>query len=254
MSTSNTEFWDRVEALSAVHPLHSSRYFEYLLGERGDLAAVKVFSEQFYLFCVTFHRCLGAMVSNTSDEDIIAMIADNLYDEMGRGSLRKSHLEILKRFSRSIGYTEEDIRRVKPLPCTQELNDLILGVCKADFYLGIGAAGLGAEFAGEKFFHAVYESFRNKPFLHNADVTVYKIHAEDDTRHRQVMKDCLAKHLWNEDARRRMLFGVEHSMTLFHNFWEGVGEASGFFTAERKPVAALPSFTPLGTPAGIRAA
>jgi hypothetical protein len=85
-------------------------------------------------------------------------------------------------------------------------------------------------------------------------VTVYKIHAEDDTRHRQVMKDCLAKHLWNEDARRRMLFGVEHSMTLFHNFWEGVGEASGFFTAERKPVAALPSFTPLGTPAGIRAA
>ena len=65
-----------------------------------------MFSEQFYLFCVTFHRCLGAMVSNTSDEDIIAMIADNLYDEMGCGSLRRSHLEILKRFSRSIGYTD----------------------------------------------------------------------------------------------------------------------------------------------------
>jgi len=250
MTTSNTEFWDRVEAFSAVHPLHSHRYFDYLLGERGDLAAVKVFSEQFYLFCVTFHRCLGAMVSNTSDEDIIAMIADNLYDEMGRGSLRKSHLEILKRFSRSIGYTDEEIRKVKPLACTQELNDLILGICKADFYLGIGAAGLGAEFAGEKFFRGVYESFQRKPFLQDAYVTVYKIHAEDDTRHRQVMKDCLAKHLWNEEARQRMLFGVEYSMTLFQNFWEGVGEASGFFTVERKPVPELPSLAA----AGVRAA
>ena len=250
MTTSNTEFWDRVEALSAVHPLHKHRYFDHLLGERGDLAAVKMFSEQFYLFCVTFHRCLGAMVSNTSDEDIIAMIADNLYDEMGCGSLRRSHLEILKRFSRSIGYTDEDIQKVKPLPCTQELNDLILGVCKADFYLGIGAAGLGAEFAGEKFFGAVYESFQRKPFLQDADVTVYKIHAEDDTRHRQMMKDCLAKHLFHEEARRRMLLGVEYSMTLFNNFWEGVGEASGFFAAKRKPVPELPS--PI--PAGVRAA
>jgi pyrroloquinoline-quinone synthase len=241
MTTSNTEFWDRVEALSAEHPLHSHRYFDYLLGARGDLAAVKVFSEQFYLFCVTFHRCLGAMVSNTSDEDIIAMIADNLYDEMGRGSLRRSHLEILKRFSRSIGYTEDDIRKVKPLDCTQELNDRILGICKADFYLGIGAAGLGAEFAGEKFFRRVYDSFRQKPFLKDADVTVYKIHAEDDTRHRQVMKDCLAKHLWNDEARERMLFGVEYSTTLFHNFWEGVGKASGFFKVARKPVPELPT-------------
>lgn len=240
MRDSNTAFWERVESWSAVHPLHTHRYFDSLLGDREDLAVVKLFSEQFYLFCVTFHRCLGALVSNTEDEDIIAMIADNLYDEMGRGTIQESHLEILKRFSRSIGYTEEQIHHIKPLPCTQELNDLILGICKRDFYLGMGAAGLGAEFAGEKFFHRVYESFRCKPFLQNADVTVYKIHAEDDTRHRQVMKKCLAKHLWNESARKRMLFGIEYSMVLFHNFWEGVGEASGFFAAERKPVPKIP--------------
>ena len=113
------------------------------------------------------------------------MIAENLYDEMGCGDLSNSHLEILKRFSRSIGYSESDIDSIRPLPATLELNARMIKVATTEFFLGIGAVGLGAEFAGAEFFQNVYAAFRKKPFLTPADLHVYEIHAGDDTRHRR---------------------------------------------------------------------
>jgi pyrroloquinoline-quinone synthase len=230
------DFWQTIEQRSAVHPLHNHRYFKYLLGPEGDLPAVKLFSEQFYLFCVTFHRCLGGVVSNTPDQRIIAMLAENLYDEMGRGNIAESHLEILKRFSRSLGYSDAHIAAIKPLPSTVELNDKFIAVAKEDFYVGIGAVGLGAEYAGAQFFRNVYASFVQKPFLRNADTKIYEIHAEDDTRHREDMKAALSALNFSAGQETDMLLGVELSEMLFFNFWEGVGEASGFYKAERRPL------------------
>lgn len=224
-------FWDDIEQRSARHALHSHRYFNYLFGDAGDLSAVKMFSEQFYLFCVTFHRCLGGLISTTPNQRLIAMIADNLYDEMGRGNLAESHLEILKRFSRSIGYSETDIASIKPLPATVELNDAFIAVSKRDFHIGIGAVGLGAEFAGALFFKNVYASFRQKPFLRQANTLIYEIHAQDDTRHRADMKSVLEGMTFTSHEQRKMLLGIELSNALFDNFWEGVGEASGFYRA-----------------------
>lgn len=235
-ATSILGFWEEVERHSKRHSLHTHRYFQYLLGNAGDLQAVKTFSEQFYLFCVTFHQCLGGLISCTNDQRIIAMISENLFDEMGRGNLDESHIEILKRFSRSIGYTESDIMAITPLPATVELNDRLIEISRREFFLGIGAVGLGAEFAGEQFFRNVYDSFSKKPFLRNADTEIYKIHAQDDTRHRADMKEALSALQFSKAEECRMLFGIHLSDTLFHNFWEGVGQASGFYTAILQPV------------------
>ena len=223
------EFWDEVERRSASHALHTHPYFTYLFGESGDINAVKIFSEQFHLFCVTFHRCLGALIAGTSDQELIAMVTENLYDEMGSGNLNESHLEILKRFSRSIGYTETDIASLQPLESTRQLNDAIIEACLKDFYFGLGTVGLGAEFAGARFFENVYKAFQEKDFLKDADLQVYAIHAQDDTRHREHMKKVVRKYTKDEVARARILAGINHSHNLFDKFWTGVGLESGFF-------------------------
>ena len=232
-------FWNEVEARSLRHSLHSHRYFDYLLGQQGDIREVKIFSEQFYLFCVTFHRCLGGLISTTPNQRIIAMLADNLYDEMGSGDLSKSHLEILKRFSRSIGYSDEDIDSIQPLAVTQELNAWMIATSKEDFFVGVGAVALGAEFAGAEFFRQVYVAFQKKACLLSADTEIYAIHAQDDSRHRADIRAALSMMSFSKLERSRMMYGINLSDALFFNFWEGVGEASGFYKASRRP---LPSF------------
>jgi pyrroloquinoline-quinone synthase len=155
---------------------------------------------------------------------------------MGRGDITESHLEILKRFSRSLGYSEADIAAIEPLAATKELNDKFIALAKEDFFVGVGAVGIGAEFAGAQFFRNVYDSFREKSFLKNADTKIYQIHADDDTRHREDMKAALSALNFTAEQEEAMLLGVEFSEVLFHNFWEGVGEASGFYKAQKNPL------------------
>jgi hypothetical protein len=39
---------------------------------------------------------------------------------------------------------------------------------------------------------------------------------------------------FTSEQEEAILFGVELSEILFYNFWEGVGEASGFYKAQKK--------------------
>jgi pyrroloquinoline-quinone synthase len=240
MTQSNTSddsaFWKSVELRSDKHALHDHRYFGHLFGQEGDIWAVKLFAEQFFTFCKTFHNCLGGLISSTNSQEMIAILSDNLFDEMGRGDIAESHLEILKRLFRSIDYTEKEIDNIKPLPITVELNDRMIEVSRRDFFVGMGAVGLGAEFAGARFFQNVHNEFSKKPFLKHAALNIYQIHAGDDTRHRADMKRALSrlKFSWVEEAK--MLGGIQLSHLLFHNLWEGLGEASGFYTAGPRPI------------------
>ena len=215
------------EQWECKHPLHTHPWLDMVLNDNmNDPELVKLLVEVFYVFCERFHDC-GWSIGNrlrrvriANAEQIRAALAANLHDEYGGGILTEAHLFLMRKLLHSLGYTDDHIRNIEINRGAQHFMDEILRICdQEDPIVAIGCVFVGAECNGARYFRKIYEAFKKKSCLQNADLYILEIHAHDDLEHRERMMKLIDPFLNDPEARALLHYGFSLSIHLFEQLW-----------------------------------
>ena len=119
--TEQTALNELFSEVALKHPLWNH---EFLVRCReGSLREeeVRVLAGQMYKFCKEFNRILVSAFQHCPDEHARMVIAESLFDEMGRGDPNQTHAELFRRFTRAIGITDEELEAMPIRLETQEM-------------------------------------------------------------------------------------------------------------------------------------
>jgi pyrroloquinoline-quinone synthase len=153
----------------------------------------------------------------------------NLFEEeTGRLSKTANHVELMQRFLRAIGVTDEERDRVEPLPATKELIDYRLELTRdpARFHLGAAAVMIASEGqnletrAGE-----ARHSILGKVYgLDEAALQFFSVHQKEDVHHVREGIETVADVCTTEEMQQDALAVVRHTCELFAGMYRGIEE------------------------------
>ena len=131
-----------------------------------------------------FTRFISAIHSNCPDRQAQQLLAENLWEEHGRGKPSIDHLALVERLARSLGASEAEINSIKPIPETVVyMNHCFKTTRESSFIESMTAIGVGIEFFMPSFFGALGIALREKFGLASADVEYLMVHVGEDEDH-----------------------------------------------------------------------
>ncbi len=174
-------------------------FFRSLRNGLYSMTQVRYFAVQYSHYSRNFPRVLGAAISAMPAQDTWWVpLADNLWDEAGRGAPGKSHEQLYKTFLLSIHPNVElDERGVPKVAVSKAVSDAIHTFI--DFFRSatpleaMAAVGLGSEMFAGNVMGDIANGFRHPRYNHPPlNLTFWDAHAnEHEPRHYQLCKDIL---------------------------------------------------------------
>src|ERR1041385_2750606 len=95
-------------------------FFEAVRAGRMSRAGVKRWVGQASLVVREFTRFISAIHANCPHRDAQSLLAENLWEEHGKGIQARDHYELIKQMARSLGATDAELDNTKPLPETAD--------------------------------------------------------------------------------------------------------------------------------------
>ncbi len=158
--------------------------FDAMRTGRLSRDGAKTWALQAMIVVSQFTRFISAIHANCPHRDAQALLAENLWEEHGRGAEERDHLSLAKRLARSLGASDEEINRAAPFPETAAYINYCLKVTHdGSFIEGLTAIGVGIEYYIPKFFGALADSFRSHYGLTLRDVEFLLVHVGEDEDH-----------------------------------------------------------------------
>lgn len=224
------------EAMSEVvaETFYSQPFFRDLLNGAWSFRFLEYFTVQYHYYSANFPRVLGAAISAMEPDDTWWIpLADNLWDEAGRGQPDRSHARLYQTFALSVMGTAQRWNHalaqwpVSPA-VTTAVKTLLTYFHHADPLQAMAAIGLGSElFAGEVMGligrglrHPVYQQ------AGPIDTRFWTIHADsDEPRHYQLCRNVLLAFRDSESFSRMFAAGQAMALSeadMYHQlYYEG---------------------------------
>jgi pyrroloquinoline-quinone synthase len=131
-----------------------------------------------------FTRFISAIHANCPHRDGQQLLAENLWEEHGRGVPDRDHYSLILRLARSLGATDRDLDNVEPLPETDAYIKHCLNVTRQDSFVeSLTAIAVGIEIFMPAFFGTLAESLRSKYGLTSKEVEYLLVHVTEDKTH-----------------------------------------------------------------------
>lgn len=147
-------------------------------------AGVQRWALQASLVVREFTRFVSAIHANCPDRCGQQLLAENLWEEHGRGVADRDHYALVKRFARSLGASDSDIDNAQPLPETTGYIDHCFEVTRnRSFVESMTALGVGVESFMPVFFGRMAEHLCSNYGLSRNDVEYFLVHVAEDEAH-----------------------------------------------------------------------
>ncbi len=175
-----------IDELLSILRQHSFRdpVFDAIRTGRMSRAGAKTWALQAMLVVSQFTRFISAIHANCPHRDAQQLLAENLWEEHGRGSTERDHLSLAKRLAGSLGASDEEINRAEPFPETAAyINHCLKATREGSFIEGMTAIGIGIEYYIPKFFGALADSLCAHYGLTREDVEFLSVHVGEDEDH-----------------------------------------------------------------------
>jgi pyrroloquinoline quinone (PQQ) biosynthesis protein C len=131
-----------------------------------------------------FTRFISAIHANCPHREAQLLLAENLWEEHGRGSPASDHYSLVRKLARSLGATDLEIDDAKPLPETAAYIDHCLKITRQlPFVESMTAIAVGIEVFMPVFFGVLAETLRSNYGLTNEDVEYLRVHVSEDEAH-----------------------------------------------------------------------
>lgn len=186
-------------ALDYYHPLLDGR-----VKTREDLA------EWFSTFYI---KDVGVILARTYAKcphlDARRFIAENLFEEEGRGREGHSHAELSMRLPRYFGRTDEELEAVHEEWLHSPLSRGREAVVQAESWLEEFAGfGLASEHYAPAFFTLILERLRDEFGLPEEVLEFFVVHLEEDVDHARRTMEIVLRYADSEEEQERVLAAI----------------------------------------------
>lgn len=146
--------------------------------------AVKLWILQLSLVVRQFTRFISAIHANCPHRDAQQLLAENLWEEHGRGASGSDHYFLITKLACSLGATDQEIDDARPLPETAAYIAHGLKITREQsFVASLTAIALGIEVFMPAFFGVLAESLCANYGLTRDDVEYLLVHVSEDETH-----------------------------------------------------------------------
>jgi pyrroloquinoline-quinone synthase len=188
---------------------------------RMNREGIKRWALQAMLVVRQFTRFISAIHANCPYREAQALLAENLWEEHGRGDEERDHFSLAKRLAKSLGATDEEINRAEPLPETTDYINYCLKVTHdGSFVEGMTAIGLGMEYQIPTFFGVLADSLCNSYGLTRDDVEFLSVHVEEDEDHARRSLEMIEKYADTDEIKERAKQALREMLAIKRRFAE----------------------------------
>jgi pyrroloquinoline-quinone synthase len=209
------------ERISKDHPLIQELF------KTRDINLLRMMVRQGYQLTKVFAIYVGGLYYRCPIAKHRKRFALNVFEEeTGRISKTNGHLELLNRFVRAIGVTEEELDNVKINPETQDLIDYRFNLINNPdtFHMAVSAVMIASE--GQNLEERVGDSRRElvaKGFgISLDDLIFFKVHAEEDVYHVKDGLNCCVDVCYNEKMQREAVQAIHDTCDRFDKHYDAI--------------------------------
>jgi len=198
-------------------------FFDAVRGGRMSRAGVKRWVLQAALVVREFTRFISAIHANCPHRDAQQLMAENLWEEHGRGHAERDHYFLIRKLAKSLGATDAEIDSTPPLPEAVGYIDQCFKVTRdGSFIEGMAAIGVGIEFYIPAFFGALAEMFCVHYGLTREDVVYLVVHVGEDEDHARRALELLDKYADTDDTQQRAKQALREMLAAKQRFAEAL--------------------------------
>ena len=221
-STMATRFTDELLAILRASQFRDP-FFDAVSAGRMSRAGVKRWVLQASLVVREFTRFISAIHANCPHRDAQQLMAENLWEEHGRGHAERDHYYLIRKLAKSLGATDQEIDSTTPLPeAAAYIAQCFKATRDGSFIDGMTAIGIGIEFSIPAFFGALAEMFCAQYGLAKKDVAYLLVHVGEDEDHARRALGLIEKYADTDDAQLNAKQALRNLLTAKYRFAEAL--------------------------------
>lgn len=153
------------------------------------------------------------------------VLVSNIWEELGEGNAKNSHVCILKKFLSDMGETVRDIHR---LPETKSYLDLMRKITTTDFYSALGALGPANEYLLKLEYSRMFRSYENlKERVCLPEGTFFQVNLSADESHAEKLFRLIEVVADTDEKRNRVMEGNRLALDARLVFYDGLTAFQG---------------------------
>jgi len=148
------------------------------------IAGLRLWTLQASLFVREFTRLISAIHSNCPHREAQQLLAENLWEEHGKGVNSSDHYSLIIKMTRGLGATDRELQEVQPLSETSEyINHCLKITRELSFVESMTAIAIGIEIYMPAFFGSLADALCVGYGLSRDDVEYLMVHVTEDKTH-----------------------------------------------------------------------
>src|SRR5215813_3804139 len=195
-----------IEELFAIVREESTRdpFFDAMRAGQVSREGIKTWALQALQVVREFTRFISAIHANCPHREAQQLLAENLWEEHGRGNAERDHFALIKRLARSLGAIDEEIGQTEMLPETSAYIEHCFQVTRnGSFIEGMTAIGVGIERFMPVFFGVLAESLVTHYGLTKTDVEYLLVHVGEDEDHAERSLEIIERYAVTDDVKMK---------------------------------------------------
>jgi pyrroloquinoline quinone (PQQ) biosynthesis protein C len=190
---------------------------------RMSRAGLKVWVLQAMCVVRQFTRFISAIHANCPHRDAQSLLAENLWEEHGRGHGDKDHLALVERLARSLGATEAEMASAEPIPETADYINYCFRVTReGSFVEAMAAVGMGIEHYMPAFFGALAAALQSRYGLSREQVEYLLVHVEEDADHARRSMEMIERYADTDDVRDKTRQALSEMLRVKRQFGDAL--------------------------------
>jgi pyrroloquinoline quinone (PQQ) biosynthesis protein C len=190
---------------------------------RMSRGGMKLWVGQAMMIVREFTRFISAIHANCPHADAQLLLAENLWEEHGRGVAGRDHFSLIKRLAQSLGATDAELDRTVPLPETAAYIEYCFKVTRDDSFIeGMAAIGIGIEYFSPRFFAALADALIEHYGISRKDAEYLLVHVGEDEDHARRSLEVITAYADTEEKREKAKQALRDMLRVKHRFAEAV--------------------------------
>jgi pyrroloquinoline-quinone synthase len=187
---------------------------------------VETFALQAYMFSREFVRFLGAIMMACEDEEARLIIAENLWDEMGGGQAQLTHPTLFRRFTRALGYSDEQLEATVRNDETSHLvNTYLNAPIKHGYVPALGALCYASEGLVGTLYTQIASAILATAAVPKEALLFFELHVGVDDGHAQKLESIVSRRVTTEAEAEAVAVAVTEALDARYRFFDGVERA-----------------------------
>lgn len=223
----------RLRQLGKAHVFWAHPFLARCTAGELTLPDVRALASQMYRFTREFSPMLAKILAVCPDEEVRVVIGENLFEELGEGDPRRTHVELFRHFTRALGLDDRTVDAMPTEPETRHLIEVYMSLPERHGYLpALAAVCFASEGIVSTLYARLQSGIEHAIVLTPDDVIFFDLHIKTDHGHAAALVEVLEPRLADGAELVTAVAAVLEAMDARRGFFDGVVRLAARLAAE----------------------